>query len=121
MISCIGKTDTENCIVLKGGTLIDLDNLGISNKDRSDVVIIIKGSKITGLGPGNEIKIPEKSEIIDISGKFIVPGLIDCFSALNNQAYANAHLYMGVTTIVGVQDPRRGALYEAADLSPEIL
>ena len=57
---------------------------------------------------------------VDCSGTYILPGLIDGFGGLNSQAQANAWLYMGVTTIVGLQDERRGMLKRDAHPSPHI-
>ena len=57
--------------------------------------------------------------IIDASGKFIVPGLIDGFAVINNQEYANAFLYMGITSIIGVDGGRRGPFFSEADPSPD--
>jgi len=37
--------------------------------------------------------------IVDVVGKYIVPGLIDCFSVIGTQIQANLRLYDGVTTI----------------------
>ena len=50
----------------------------------------------------------------------MVPGLFDAFATQNNQAQANAHLYMGVTSIVALADARRGPLFLEADPSPRL-
>jgi hypothetical protein len=49
-----------------------------------------------------------------------VLGLIDGFAAHNNQAYANAYLYMGVTSIIVVSGGRRGDLFFHGDPGPTI-
>src|SRR5687767_6750186 len=78
----------QEVIVLKGGTIIDVTNFGKSKSDLKDAVIIIEQGKIKSVSSSREkVKIPEGANVIDITGKFVVPGLIDCFSALNNQAY----------------------------------
>ncbi len=41
-----------------------------------DGVIIIEGNRITEIG-GNETKIPYNAEVIDVKGKYIMPGLVD--------------------------------------------
>ncbi|MBN1682361.1 amidohydrolase [Candidatus Bathyarchaeota archaeon] len=64
----------ESCArVLLGGTLID----GTGKPPIKDSVVIIKGEYILAVGKKNEVKIPERSEIYDISGMTIMPGLID--------------------------------------------
>ena len=49
--------------------------------------------------------------MIDCTGKFLVPGLIDGFAGMDSQAQANANLYMGVTTVVASGDDRRGHMW----------
>ena len=120
-VSCERKTEFQTVFALSGGTLIDLNDFGKSDKDKENAVVLIAGNKILAVGTRNEVTIPEHANVIDVRGKFIVPGFIDGFSTLNNQAYANAHLYMGVTTIVGLDGGRRGELFNEADPSPEIL
>ena len=121
LVSCERKTTFQAVFALTGGTLIDLNDFGKSDKDKEEIVVLIAGNKIAAVGTRSEVTIPEHANVIDVRGKFIVPGLIDGFSTLNNQAYANAHLYMGVTTIVGLEGGRRGELFTEADPAPEIL
>lgn len=110
-------------LVLAGGTLIDVSSFGSSQADIKDSVIVLQDGKIAAAGPRKDVKIPAGAHVIDISGKYVVPGLNDAFSTLNNQAQANAHLYMGVTSIVGLGEPpggRRGPLFLDANPSPRI-
>jgi hypothetical protein len=124
---CSGKDslhsgNQERPLVLLGGTLIDTSDFGRSETDIRNSAVIIRGNKIASAGPRKSIRIPAGSEVLDISGKYVLPGLNDAFAAQNNQAHANAYLYMGVTSIVGIDDPggRRGPLYLAAKPSPHI-
>lgn len=107
-------------LALIGGTVIDVSSFGYSQSDIKDAVVIIEGGKINVLGRKGEIRIPENTRVIDVKGKYILPGLIDGFAALDNQAYANAYLYMGVTSIVGIYGYRRAPLFENANPSPHI-
>lgn len=100
-------------IALVGGTLIDVSNFGNSNEDLKDVIILIEGEKITRVGSRDSVKIPNKARVVNISGKFVLPGLIDGFASLDNQSYANAYLYMGVTSIVGVYGFEFSPLFES--------
>ena len=100
------KTQSQS-LVLVGGTLIDVSNFGKSIADIKNAVVVIQDGRIVAAGSRNKVKVPAKAQIIDVSEKYIVPGLIDGFAALGNQAQANAYLYMGVTSIVGVEDRRR--------------
>jgi len=123
-VAAAGQTPAAgDTLVLAGGTLIDVSGFGSSTSDVKDSVIILGGGRILAAGLRSEVKIPAGTRVIDISGKYVVPGLNDAFSTLNNQAQANAHLYMGVTSIVGLGEPpggRRGPLYLDAKPSPRI-
>ena len=72
------------------------------------------------MGPADLVKIPKSIKTLDCTGTYILPGLVDGFAGLNSQAQANAWLYMGVTTIVGSQDDRRGMLKLDAHPSPHV-
>ncbi|MCB7481561.1 amidohydrolase family protein [Christiangramia sediminis] len=58
-------------VALKGATLYDGNGESIQN-----AVIIINNDKITHVG-NSETEIPENTQIIDVSGKYIMPGLVD--------------------------------------------
>ena len=111
----------SDIIALKGGTVTDLDNFGQSTNDLKNSIVLIEGKKIKLVGSPDKVKIPKGAKVIDVKGKYIVPGLIDAFATLNNQAYANAFLYMGVTTIVGIEGKRRGAIFQDANPKPKVL
>jgi imidazolonepropionase-like amidohydrolase len=59
--------------VLVGGTIID----GRGGAPIKNGVVVIAGDKIARVGSKNEVKYPPTAEIIDVTGKFILPGLID--------------------------------------------
>jgi hypothetical protein len=116
------STGKPQVLVLTGGTIIDTSNFGNSTRDAHNSIVVIEGDRISAVGPAAKIKIPPGSRTIDISGKYVIPGLNDAFAAQNNQAHANAYLYMGVTSIVGLDDPggRRGPLFLQADPGPHV-
>src|SRR5258708_16932734 len=107
-------------IALTGGTLIDLSNSGHRTHDIPNAIVVLRDGKIEAAGPAALVKIPKDARVIDCKGAYILPGLIDGFAGVNSQAQANAWIYMGVTTIVGIQDERRGRLKLDAHPSPHI-
>ena len=107
-------------VALVGGTLIDLSNSGHGAHDIPDAVVVLRDGKIEAVGPAALVKIPKNTKTIDCTGAYILPGLIDGFAGLNSQAQANAWLYMGVTTIIGSGDDRRGVLKMDAHPSPHV-
>jgi imidazolonepropionase-like amidohydrolase len=81
---------------LVGGTVI-VTHRGGGPLDIKDAVILLKGDKITAVGPRGYASIPLDAAIVDIAGKFVIPGLIDGFCGMQNQAEANSELYEGVS------------------------
>jgi len=107
-------------LALRGGTVIDVSNFGHSQTDIRDSTILIENGYIVAVESRNNVHIPPDAKILDISGKYVLPGLIDGFAALDNQSFANAYLIMGVTSIVGVEGFRRAPLYKKANPCPHI-
>jgi hypothetical protein len=107
-------------LVLIGGTIIDVTDWGRSALDQQNSVVIIQNGKITDVGSRLLISIPKGADVIDCTGKFLIPGLIDGFTGMNSQGQANADLYMGVTTIVASGDDRRGHVDFAANPTPHL-
>jgi hypothetical protein len=107
-------------LVLAGGTVVDVTNWGGSAKDLPDAIVIVRDGRITDVGSRMAVSIPKGARVIDCSGKFLIPGLIDGFAGMNSQGQANAFLYMGVTTVVAVSDVRRGAVDLNASPTPHL-
>ena len=107
-------------LVLVGGTVVDVTDWGGSAKDMPDAVVVIRDARIVEVGPRMAVPIPKDARVIDCTGKFIIPGLVDGFAGMNSQGQANAYLYMGVTTVVAASDARRGAVDFAASPTPHI-
>jgi hypothetical protein len=95
----------DQAIVLTGGTVIDVSRAGNSCDDIPDAVIVIKKGKIIALGPRKHTPLPSECRVINIKGRYILPGLIDAFATVKNESFARAFLYMGVTSAVSVVVP----------------
>lgn len=107
-------------LALIGGTLIDVTYWGRSARDLHDSVVLIDQGKIVSVGARSDVAIPPNARIIDCTGKYLIPGLIDGFAGMNSQGQANAFLYMGVTTVVASADARRGHVDMTASPRPNI-
>jgi imidazolonepropionase-like amidohydrolase len=66
-------------LLLKGATLID----GTGAEPRTNTAILIEGNKIRSIGDAAEIVAPPGASVIDVAGKVIMPGLIDCHDHLS--------------------------------------
>jgi len=119
LISCNKKQIYDDALIIKGGTIIDLNQNGTATNDLTNKAIIIKADTIFAIVDTVSLS-KEQENIIDATGKYIIPGLTDGFTVINNQSYANAFLYMGVTDVIGVESSRRGKFYHDANPSPDI-
>ena len=88
-------------LVITGATLIDTAAFGNSTKDVPNSAIVIRNGTIVAVGAAADISIPKGARVVDLPGKFVVPGFCDSFMGVHNQATADALLYMGVTTVLG--------------------
>lgn len=128
--SSASSAATAPPLAIVGGTVVDLADYGNSTRDIRDAVVVIEGDKIVAAGPRSAVQIPRSARILDAQGGYLVPGLIDGFASQANQAFANAYLYMGVTSVVTSlpverspersRDPRRNPTFAAADPSPRL-
>jgi imidazolonepropionase-like amidohydrolase len=66
----------EPMVAIRAGKLIDVEAGKVLEKQ----IILLRGKKIEAVG--NDVKIPANAKIIDLSGKTVLPGLIDCHSHL---------------------------------------
>ena len=59
--------------VLQHATVID----GTGGAPISDATIVIANGKIRDIGPSASVKVPESARVVDLSGKTIMPGIIN--------------------------------------------
>lgn len=95
-------------VALVGGTVID----GTGAAPRAKCTVLIEGERVRALG--EDVAVPEGAEVVDVSGKTIVPGLIDVHGHLYtnlggrmaSQLVPFARLYLagGVTTVFSPGD-----------------
>jgi imidazolonepropionase-like amidohydrolase len=83
----------EQILAIRGGTLLD----GNGGAPMANAVIVIRGNKIAAVGRAGEVQVPTGAKIIDATGKWITPGLIDA-KANWNWMYGEAFLHYGVTS-----------------------
>jgi hypothetical protein len=107
-------------LVLSGGTVVDVTDWGHSARDLQDSVVIVRDGRITDVGSIGAISIPKGARVIDCTGKYIIPGLVDGFAGMSSQGEANANLYMGVTTVVASSSEQHGTIDLAAHPTPHL-
>ncbi len=73
--------------VLRGARLID----GTGAAPVTGATIVIDGERIASVAVRNEGDFPHDAEIVDCTGKTVLPGLIDCHDHMANHRYDLAH------------------------------
>ncbi len=121
LLSVVAVTSSADVLVIRHATVIDVSDSGTSTNDLVDAAIVVRNGQIETVGPDQDLTLPADAMVIDATDAYIIPGLIDCFAALNHQGQANAYLAMGVTTILGVESTRRGPLDVDSNPSPHIM
>ena len=95
-LSALGHAQqSSNVVVLEGATVID----GLGGTPLSDGVVVVEGNEIRSVSSGAGSNYPAGATILDVSGKFIIPGLIDThvhWGAWMGEVYMNH----GVTSVM---------------------
>jgi imidazolonepropionase-like amidohydrolase/Tol biopolymer transport system component len=98
----------QGSIALVGGRLVTMRDANQQDEVIEDGVVIIQNNRITAVGSRNEVKIPSHAYRLDVSGKTVLPGLVDAHShggmgshEINPQQnwMQLSNLAFGVTTI----------------------
>lgn len=71
---------------------------GVENAIRPDATVLIAGGKIERIAPAGSA-LPDGYEIIDCEGNYLLPGLFDVHTHLDNPEAAERALASGVTTV----------------------
>jgi imidazolonepropionase-like amidohydrolase len=68
----------EHLKAIVGGKLID----GTGRQPIDDTVVVIEDNRISNVGKADAIPVPPGAEVIDVTGKTVMPGLINCHTHL---------------------------------------
>jgi len=94
----------QGTFALVGGRLVTMQGDEVIERG----TLVVKNDRITAVGPVNEVEVPAGARVFDVSGKTLIPGLVDVHAHLHyenediipesmNSYYAN--LAYGVTTV----------------------
>ncbi|MEP6801153.1 MAG: amidohydrolase family protein [Acidobacteriota bacterium] len=91
------KTLLAATLVLRGATLVD----GTGSPPRQNAVLVVRDGRIVSAGAEGSAREapPESAEVIDVSGKWIIPGLIDAHVHADSDADLQTMLRWGVTSV----------------------
>jgi imidazolonepropionase-like amidohydrolase/Tol biopolymer transport system component len=111
-------------IALLGGRVVTMRDAEHTREVIEDGVVVVEGHRIVAVGPASEVTVPQGARVVDVSGKTVLPGLIDVHAhgphardeitpEQNWTQYAN--LAFGVTTL---HDPSNdsSSIFSAAEM-----
>jgi hypothetical protein len=108
LLAEVASAADDRPVAVVHGRLID----GLGGAPVEDATVIFRGDTIVYAGPAAGAKVPKDAQLIDASGKTVMPGLADLHvhlqgawdgtsvDLLGYQRYLNAMLYSGVTTLL---------------------
>ncbi|MBI3939190.1 MAG: amidohydrolase family protein [Acidobacteria bacterium] len=96
LIPCLlwGPVLAQDRLVIVGGTIVDVRD----GKLLPDSVLVLEGDRIASISAGERQR-PQGATVIDASGKYLIPGLIDSHVHYAEWA-AELYLNHGVTTVL---------------------
>ncbi|HXO65027.1 MAG TPA: amidohydrolase family protein [Steroidobacteraceae bacterium] len=100
--AAVAAAPEAKVVVYRGAALID----GTGAPPRNDRVIVTTGERITAVVPAAGFSVPAGAEVVELRGKFLVPGFVNTHVHLatlaepaHARAYLRRELYSGVTAL----------------------
>lgn len=73
LLACVTAPLHAATTALTGATLID----GTGAEPMAEAVVLMEDGSIVAVGPAAEVSVPDNAERVDLTGKWLIPGLID--------------------------------------------
>lgn len=99
MSGCRSDRSGVGVTALVGGTVVDV----VSGRLVPDAVVLIRDGSIVSVGSSVELPVPNGATIVELAGRWIVPGFIDAHAHLQPWGL-DASLRAGVTTVRDLHD-----------------
>ena len=84
-------------LAIKGGKLID----GTGRQPVENSVILIENGRFKAVGNARDVAIPPDAEIVDVSGKTVMPGFMDGHGHLED-FHGSLYLHLGITSVFSI-------------------
>jgi imidazolonepropionase-like amidohydrolase len=99
MLAVSGGGAQQRTLVLEGATLID----GTGKPPLPDAVVVVEGMRIKAVGARGQVSYPATAQVIRLTGRTLLPGLIDGHVHLREYQLP-MFLPYGVTTIADIHN-----------------
>ena len=71
--ACSSAPAWARSVVLRNATVIDVTGA----PSRARATVVIAGNRIAAIGDADTVEVPSEAEVLDATGKFVIPGLWD--------------------------------------------
>ena len=88
----------DKALVIKGGKLID----GTGRQPIENSVIVMQNGRFAAVGRQGDVAIPPDADVVDVSGKSVMPGFIDGHGHLED-FHGELYLHLGITTCANIE------------------
>lgn len=111
-------TDGQDVTVLIGARVISMADHGV----QSGFAVVARGDSITWVGPVGELVVPGDARVIDVEGRFVIPGLTDMHVHSSTAAELASYVRYGVTSVLhmGEQLGRFGSGVRSSELRDRV-
>jgi imidazolonepropionase-like amidohydrolase len=101
ILALVGGCAWSQSLVIKRVTMID----ATGRAPQPDMTVVIEQDRIVAIGPWKKTHIPKNAQIIDGTGRFLIPGLWDMHVHGASDARSSwSHLLFLANGVVGVRD-----------------
>ncbi len=117
------RDDAAEVTALVGGDVVD----GLSDETRTDMTVLLEAGRIREIGSRADVEVPSGADVIDVTGKTLIPGLWDMHAHANQVQWGPTYLAGGVTTIRDLGNELefatafRDAIDEGRAMGPKVL
>src|SRR5215204_2624680 len=89
---------SEHALVVQGGRLID----GTGRPPIDNSIIVIEAGRFKAIGKSGDIPIPAGAQVINATGRTVLPGFIDGHGHLED-FHGELYLHLGITTCAQIE------------------
>ncbi len=106
-----GAAAQQQPVLITGATILTASDAGrIENG-----AVLFQNGRITAVGPASAVRAPGSAQVIDATGKYVIPGIIDAHSHIAADAINEGSVAVSsMVSIMDVIDPTDIAIYREA-------
>ncbi len=106
-----GAAAQQQPVLITGATILTASDAGrIENG-----AVLFQNGRITAVGPASAVRAPGDAQVIDATGKYVIPGIIDAHSHIAADAINEGSVAVSsMVSIMDVIDPTDIAIYREA-------